>query len=227
MLQHGSYTLLLDACYDREQFPTMEQALEWTWASTPEEVEAVKLILSRFFVLGADGVYTQDRVLEELINYQSKADKNKEIAIERETKRREKSTNRARIVNESPPYEHEPPPNQQPTTSNHKPRKNTAPPDGVALSVWQDFHKTRKTKVTETALNGIRREAEKAGITLEAALNECCARGWQSFKADWVNKAQSTNETTYQRSMREKWETVTGRNSTLTEVYDVTPLALD
>lgn len=103
----------------------------------------------------------------------------------------------------------------------------SAPPDGVALSVWQDFLKTRKTKVTETALNGIRREAEKAGITLEAALNECCARGWQSFKADWVSKAQSTNETAYQRSMREKWETVTGRKSTLTEVYDVTPLALD
>ena len=27
MLQHGSYTLLIDACYDREQFPTLEEAI--------------------------------------------------------------------------------------------------------------------------------------------------------------------------------------------------------
>lgn len=63
---------------------------------------------------------------------------------------------------------------------------NTAPPDGVALPVWQDFLKTRKTKITDTALNGIRREAEKAGITLETALQTCCTRGWQSFRADWA-----------------------------------------
>ncbi len=38
MLQHGAYTLLMDSCYDREEFPTLEQAIEWVWASTTEEV---------------------------------------------------------------------------------------------------------------------------------------------------------------------------------------------
>jgi uncharacterized protein YdaU (DUF1376 family) len=114
MLQHGSYTLLLDACYDREQFPTLEQAIEWVWASTPEEIEAVKFVLSRFFINEENGTFTQSRVLDELLDYHSKADKNKQIAIDRETKRRENSTNRARSVNEAPP-------NQEPRTKNHKP----------------------------------------------------------------------------------------------------------
>ena len=51
MLQHGAYTLLIDSCYDREVFPTLEQALEWTWASTEAEVDAVKFVLNRFFSL--------------------------------------------------------------------------------------------------------------------------------------------------------------------------------
>jgi len=32
MLEHGAYTLLMDACYDRERFPTMDEAIDWCWA---------------------------------------------------------------------------------------------------------------------------------------------------------------------------------------------------
>ena len=59
MLQHGSYTLLIDACYDREKFPTMDEAIEWAWASTPDEVQAVQFVLSKFFTL-ENGVYVQN-----------------------------------------------------------------------------------------------------------------------------------------------------------------------
>ena len=38
MLQHGAYTLLIDSCYDREKFPTLEDAIEWTWASSDDEI---------------------------------------------------------------------------------------------------------------------------------------------------------------------------------------------
>jgi uncharacterized protein YdaU (DUF1376 family) len=114
MLQHGAYTLLLDACYDREVFPTLEQALEWTWASTEAEVEAVKFVLNRFFKLDKDGQYVQDRILEELLNYHKNADTNKRIATEREAKRREKRTNREQVVDEAPP-------NQEPRTINQEP----------------------------------------------------------------------------------------------------------
>ena len=60
-------------------------------------------------------------------------------------------------------------------------------PESVSEIVWQDFLSTRKTKLTQTALTGIAKQADIAGISLEAALQECCTRGWQSFKADWVS----------------------------------------
>jgi uncharacterized protein YdaU (DUF1376 family) len=118
MLQHGSYTLLIDACYDREQFPTKEEAIEWTWASTTAEIEAVEFVLRKFFTL-EDGVYVQKRIQEEIAEYHLKADTNKRIANERETKRKEKRTNRTPDVNE-------PPPNQEPLTKNQEPNISVA-----------------------------------------------------------------------------------------------------
>ncbi len=69
-----------------------------------------------------------------------------------------------------------------------KETKTDAPP-GVSISVWEGFKKLRKAKkapLTDTALQGIKREADKAGWPLEDALQECCVRGWQGFKAEWV-----------------------------------------
>lgn len=66
-------------------------------------------------------------------------------------------------------------------------------PADITATVWQDFLQLRKAKrapITETALSTIRREAGKAGWELQAALEECVARGWQGFKADWVREAK-------------------------------------
>lgn len=117
MIQHGAYTLLLDACYDREQFPSLEQALEWTWASTKEEIEAVEFVLKRFFEFDGEK-YVQKRIQEELAKYKEKSEINSRIAIQRETKRREKSTKRAQSVHEVNTVEHEAPPNHKPLTIN-------------------------------------------------------------------------------------------------------------
>jgi len=137
MLQHGAYTLLIDSCYDREIFPTLDQALEWTWASTEAEVEAVKFVLTRFFTLDKDGCYVQDRILQELLHYHKNADTNKRIADEREAKRREKSTNRVPSVNEATP-------NQEPLTTNNKPIKENKRGSRLALDFrftkeWEEF----------------------------------------------------------------------------------------
>ena len=64
-----------------------------------------------------------------------------------------------------------------------------AAPDGVLLSVWEDFCKHRrekKARLTPTALAGIQREAALAGWSLNDALAECCTRGWIGFKAEWA-----------------------------------------
>jgi len=165
MLQHGAYTLLIDSCYDREIFPTLEQALEWTWASTEAETDAVKFVLSRFFVLDKEGRYLQDRILEELLNYHKNADTNKRIADEREAKRKEKRTNREQIVDEAPP-------NHKPITINQEPNISICSPSGEPddpkipkcehQSVIDMYHKylptLRKVEVWNTARQGYLRQ---------------------------------------------------------------------
>lgn len=146
ILQHGVYTLLIDACYDRECFPDLEEAIEWTWASTPEEVQAVEFVLKRFFTL-TDGVYVQKRIQEELKEYQARADKNRQIAIQREakraeksTKRDDKSTKRAQVVDESSPNQEPLTTNQEPETSEggDPPTPPSPPPDKFEMhDNWQ------------------------------------------------------------------------------------------
>ncbi|ENK6375445.1 YdaU family protein [Acinetobacter baumannii] len=71
ILQHGVYNLLMDACYDRESFPTLEEAIEWVWAESEEEIDAVKFVLKKFFKLNEDGVYIQNHIKEELEKYRA------------------------------------------------------------------------------------------------------------------------------------------------------------
>jgi hypothetical protein len=78
--------------------------------------------------------------------------------------------------------------------------KNKNTPDGDVLAdvdpqIAADFRKLRgqqKAPITATAVAGIRREAEKAGLTLSQALEVCCARGWRGFKAEWLAPRAAT-----------------------------------
>lgn len=106
----------------------------------------------------------------------------------------------------------------------------TAPltrPDRVPESVWQDFQALRAAKrapLTDTALRGIEREAEKVGLTLEQALAYCCEAGWQGFNAGWFRNRGSgvpvrgggrANAQSFAASDREagmqRWEKMTGQ----------------
>lgn len=211
MLQHGSYTLLIDACYDREQFPTLEEAIEWTWASTADEIEAVSFVLRKFFTL-ENGVYVQKRIQEEITEYHNKAETNKRIAIERETNRAEKRTNRAPSVNAPSDVGDESPPNHKPLTINHKPIKEgerakaLTRPDDVDEQVWSDWLQLRKAKkapITETVLKTARKEAALADMPLVNFLEIWCARGSIGLEAAWLRNTDKSqaSETVYQKSM--------------------------
>lgn len=66
-----------------------------------------------------------------------------------------------------------------------------AAPEGVSISVWKDFMKIRvakKAPMTDTALAGLRREIQKAGLTFQQGIEMCCERTWQGFKADWLTE---------------------------------------
>lgn len=75
-------------------------------------------------------------------------------------------------------------------STEHTRAKSAKKPEGVSDAVWSDFQRLRRERrapLSETALAGIESQATIAGWTLERALRECCERGWQGFKAEWVN----------------------------------------
>lgn len=87
-------------------------------------------------------------------------------------------------------YQDDLPETETETETKKEKKENIAiAPLSVDKSVWEDFLKIRKAKrapMTATALEAIKREAEKAGWPLNDAIRECVTRGWQGFKADWV-----------------------------------------
>ena len=111
---------MLDAIYDREKFPTKDEAIDWLWCSSKEELEALDFVLFKFFQ-EVDGVFIQQRIKDELDTYAEKCKKNQQIAIDRETRRKEKSTKRAKKSTERAQVVHEAPPNQEPRTKNQEP----------------------------------------------------------------------------------------------------------
>lgn len=62
-------------------------------------------------------------------------------------------------------------------------------PSEVSQQHWDDWLAVRKAKragpITETALSLIRKEAQKAGATLDEAIGVAAGQGWQTFKADY------------------------------------------
>lgn len=169
-----------------------------------DHMEAVEYVLGRFFQHDENG-FSNNRCDEEIAHYhdkQAKASSAGRASAERRLKQKSTSV-------EKQPTDVQLTNNQEPITNNHK--KNTeTPPEGVTVSVWTDFKAIRKAKraaLTDTALKLIRDQAEKAGYSIQQALEICCERGWASFNPDWLDKAKTaSNETTYQRSKREQME---------------------
>lgn len=141
MLQHGAYTLLMDAIYDREKFPTAEEAIDWCWASTQDEIDAVLFVLRKFFIETRDGC-VQNRIQEELDEYHELCEKNAENGKKggrpkgsknnpkkptgnpEETQSVNKKTQPVVLETQSKPKESDPNPNHEPLTTNHEPSKN-------------------------------------------------------------------------------------------------------
>jgi uncharacterized protein YdaU (DUF1376 family) len=146
-----------------------------------EHEQDVLTILNEFFISTNEG-FVHPRADQEIAKYKEFIAAGKRGAAKRW----------ASAPQSQPNGEANSPPTAAPiATINHKPITNNHidTPDGVSDSVWQDFkaiRKSRKAPITQRVVDGLRAEAEKAGWTFEQALNECCLRGWQSFKADWL-----------------------------------------
>jgi uncharacterized protein YdaU (DUF1376 family) len=234
-LEDCAYRRLIDLYYSKEQpIPAdIAKACRLVRATSKDERAAVQTVLAEFFTETQDG-WTHGRCDADIDAYQQKAESNRVVG--KKGGRPKKQTNSdesgnpeiTQMVSKNNPQETLTT-NQEPLTNNHKPRViNTKPPAiaapvGVTESVWTDFvqlRKDKKAKLTQTAIDGIQAEAAKAGWSLESALRESCARGWVSFKADWVADKQAHTQPqkqakSFAQQDREaglaRWEELTGR----------------
>ena len=54
---------------------------------------------------------------------------------------------------------------------------------------WLKLRKEKKQPLTETALDGVVKQAEVAGLSVADAVRTSCENGWAGFKASWVAPA--------------------------------------
>lgn len=187
LLEDLAFRRLLDHYYLHEK-PIRQREIARQIGMQQHEQEVLS-VLEEFFVSTEAG-YINPRADKEIQHYQSFVEAGKRGA----NKRWNKDLDSPPIAPLSPPHS---PPNAGPiATNNHKPITNNHikgadAPVSVDKSVWEDFLKIRKAKkapITQTALDAIQREAENAGWPLNDAIRECVTRGWQGFKAEWVDK---------------------------------------
>jgi uncharacterized protein YdaU (DUF1376 family) len=189
----GIYLKLLWLYYDTEQPLTKDLFNLSMKVNARENEETVQGILGMFFQELNDG-WHHTRCDKEIAEYRAKIDTASKAGKASAVKRA--SNDRSTTV--QPTINHKPLTiNHKPLTINHKPIKNITPPSGVDVSLWEDYLKVRKAAkkpLTETALKGLVREAEKAKMSLADVLQTCCENSWVGFKAEWLNKAITTKD---------------------------------
>ena len=186
LMEDLAYRRCLDIYYLHEK-PLPEDATEVArLIRMPEHKPEVVQVLKEFFTHDVGTGYVHKRTHEEITKYQAKI---------QAASRAGKASALARSNASSTMVQ----PNKKQETINKKQETNIKRPRNVSKKTWDDFlthRKNKKAPLTETALIGIKNEVKKTTISLEDALVMCQARGWQSFKSDWINKEQNSFATT-------------------------------
>jgi uncharacterized protein YdaU (DUF1376 family) len=214
-IERSIYRDMIEMYYDTEQpLPRDRAALcRKLMARSEEELTAVEQVLNEFFT-DTDQGWFHDRCDAEILAYhkklRDKSEAGKASAAARASKTGapkaapgndlEQAQAAVQQVLDSCST------NQEPITNNHKPEEKqkaaaaakAAPKfsalddlvaKGVDLQTASDWLAVRKAKnlpPTKTALAGVYRELEKAGMPIPSGIQLCCERGWAGFNPKWL-----------------------------------------
>jgi uncharacterized protein YdaU (DUF1376 family) len=212
LLEHGVYTRLLDVYYTRESGIPEDQSARLIGARTKEELTALESVLQEFFEL-VDGTWIQMRCEREIDCTSTKAEANRENG--RKGGRPKANTNPNENPTHNPDETQKEPTGfsvgsgsdtHDKTQTKGYPDSRLQTPDknkraarfdaqahleslGVEPRTardWLTLRKSKKLTPTETALAGVKAEADKAGASMDDVVRMCCVRGWGGFKASWL-----------------------------------------
>ena len=182
--EEAIYFRLLNYYYDTElPIPKETQTVLRRLRLLPYS-EKVQIILQEYFTLDGNFWYHK-RCDFEIEAYHAKAERNRAVG---QKGGRPKKTQT--VISGLP---------KETLTKNQELRtkNNISIPSGMNDVVWKDYLAIRnkqKKPLTETALKGLQREAEKAKKSLTEVLQICCERGWVGFKAEWVEESNQSSK---------------------------------
>lgn len=193
LLEHGVYTLLLDAYYDREQAPTRAEAMRISRCRTDEELAALDAVLSDFFDL-KDGRYVQARVEEEFVKAEAQARANQENGKRGGRPRKPKGKRtETHSVSDANPSDSENNPNplihqstnpiqeQEPVRS---PNGSRLPPDWTLPGDWRAWAEQERPDV-----DVIRESRVFADYWASQAGAKGRKADWQATWRNWIRRA--------------------------------------
>jgi len=186
LMEDLAYRRCLDIYYLHEK-PLPEDATEVArLIRMPEHKPEVVQVLKEFFTHDVGTGYVHKRTHEEITKYQAKIQAASRAGKASALARSNASSTKVQL-------------NKKQETLNKKQETNIKRPNNVTKKTWEDFlihRKNLKKPLTETAFKGIKKEVSKTSISLEDALVMVQARGWQSFKSDWIKEEQKSFATT-------------------------------
>lgn len=179
-IEHYVYRTLIDWYYlDETPIPLETDSVLRRIRLGFDNEENLLNVLTDFFKKESDG-WHHVRIDKEIVAYHANAVKNKANGM---LGGRPKKT---QSVTVGLPDETQVKGNQEPLTINHKPTKYIPPIPTELLSALMVIRKAKRLgAITEIAYNGMRKQADAAGLSVEQALTIAVERGWGSFNASW------------------------------------------
>lgn len=218
-----AYRRLLDLAYSTELPLTKDTRQLCRLINMREYQQEVQDVLSEFFFETEEG-YINNRVVKEIEESGDRKKQAKDAAAKRWAEKRNAESVQSQCERNADSIKsdaecskndatHYPLPTTQdtlPTTQDTLPKTQTQEKTSrvnaltvlVGLGVneqhakdWLAVRKAKRAPLTQTAIEGMHREAEKAGITFAEAVEICARKNWQGFNAswDWKDSQQSTN----------------------------------
>lgn len=202
-----AYRRLLEMYYDTERPIPLET--QWVSRRLRLETQPIENVLKDFFERRDDG-WHHARCDAEIKEYHRMQEKNRSNGRKGGRPRAAPDKAENPVGSQSVASGNPPEPQSQPTGKATRTRTRTnistslrSVDDTVAMLVdlgvtqknARDWLQTRKDKgaktLTDTALELVRSEAAKAGISLDLAIKTAAGHGWQGFRAHWYTNLTS------------------------------------
>ena len=200
MSRMGAYDRLLDHYFSTEKPIEKDEVYSICRAMNKHERLDVDHVLARFWTLTPEG-YTQSKADEVIAKARPLIDAAKINGKKGGRPKKQNPEETQQVLKQNPEETQEEPSSKAiQSQSQISPSlcsgdgtvsRSSGPskPEDVADQVWADWLQLRKAKkapVTATVLDGARKEAAKAEVSLDAFLRIWCTRGSQGLQADWI-----------------------------------------